>query len=289
MNRYTYRFVILTMILLMDCSGKKTEEKENQILCDKFELVTKVTDSTLDLSVDTDLPDNTVVMVDVSRSYLQKGNSATYSENYFSEKSTIGKWKSEHSISIADEVWKTALRNRQESVSRSGYSLGIKSIDVESISDKITASMVVPINQSDPKFGDRNKNLTGKAVTVLEEGLRVVRDEIEIDYPMNAPPVGKSPFPNLDPRQLDIGQSYVVSKQTPLMPSHSPADPMAAIQQIKYIPEGGGFKVLEVYYKEKYNPWYKVIAFNQSLDEIGKGWINSTALLGQQLSKPGKN
>jgi len=143
--------------------------------------------------------------------------------------------------------------------------------------------MVVPINQSDPKFGDRNKNLTGKAVTILEEDLRVVRDEIEIDYPMNAPPVGKSPFPNLDPRGLDIGQSYVISKQTPLMPSHSPADPMAAIQQIKYIPEGGGFKVLEVYYKDKYHPWYKVTAFNQSIDEIGKGWINSTALLGQKL------
>jgi len=278
MNRYTYIFIILTMTLLMDCSGKKTEEKENQILCDKFELVTKVTDSTLDLSVDTDLPDNTVVMVDVSRSYLKKDNSARYPVNYFSERSTIGKWKSEHSISIADEVWKTALRNRQESVSRVGYSLGI-----ESISDKITVSIVVPINQSDPKFGNRNKNLTGKAVTILEEGLRVVRDEIEIDCPMNAPPVGKSPFPNLDPQGLDIGQIYVVSEQTPLMPSHSPVDPMSAIQQMKYIPEGGGFKVLEVYYKDKYNPWYKVIAFNHSLYEIGKGWINSTALLGQQL------
>jgi len=167
MKRYIYIFVIIMMTQLMGCSGKKTEEKENQILCDKFELVTKVKDSTLNLSVDTDLPNNTVVMVSISRSYLRNDNSTTYSENYFSERSTIGKWKSEHNISIADEVWKTALRNRQESVSRSGYSLGIKSIDVESISDKITASMVVPINQPDPKFGDRNKNLTGKAITVF--------------------------------------------------------------------------------------------------------------------------
>jgi len=248
---------------------------ENQIFCDKLELVTKVTGSTIDLSVDTDLPDNTVVMVSVSRSYLQKGNSATYSENYFSERSTIGKWKSEHRISIADEVWKTALRARQELVSRIG-----PSVDVASISNKIRVSMVVPINQPDVKFGDRNHNLTGKSVTILNEGLRVVKDEIEIDYPLNAPPVGKSPFPNLNPLGLGIGQSYVVSEQTALMPYHSPADPMAAIQQMKYITKGGGFKVLEVYYKGKNDPWYKVTAFNQRTEEIGKGWINSTALLG---------
>ncbi len=46
---------------------------EAQIVCNKFNLVTKVTGSTLELSVDTDLPDNTVVMVSVSRSYLERG------------------------------------------------------------------------------------------------------------------------------------------------------------------------------------------------------------------------
>ncbi len=255
--------------------AESTSTIETQIVCDKFELVTKVTGSTLDFSIDTDLPDNAVVMVSVSRSYLEKGNPATYSVDYFSEKSTIGKWKSKHSISIASEEWKTALRAKQEDMSRLG--LGF---DVASISDKITVSMVVPINQPDPKFGDWNQNLTGNAVST--KGIRVVEDEIEIDYPLNAPPMGKSPFPSLNPLELEIGQAYVVSTQTPLMPSHSPADPIAAIQQIKQIPQGGGFKVLEVY-KGKANPWYKVIAFDQRTEQIGTGWINSTALLGQQL------
>ena len=311
MKKYAYVLVALAMTLLMGCSGEKTENKEKarerakpqveakkpaetpiaterQILCDKFELVTKVTGSTLDLSVDTDLPDNAVVMVDVSRSYLEKGNSATYSVDYFSEKSTIGKWKSEHSISIASEDWKKALRAKQEEMSRFG--LGF---DVASISDKIEVSMVVPINQPDPRFGERNSNLTGKAVTMASKGgktitgkvvgpMYVVEDEIEIHYPLNAPPVGKSPLPSLNPLELEIGQAYVVSKQTPLMPSHSPDDPIAAIQQMKQIPKRGGFKVLEVY-KEKNNPWYKVTAFDQGTEEIGTGWINSTALLGQQL------
>lgn len=311
MKKYTSVLVALAMTLLMGCSGKKTEDKEKdserdkpllqakkppekpiatetKILCDKFELVTKVMGSTLDLSVDSDLPDNAVVMVGVSRSYLKKGNSATYSVDYFSEESIIGKWKSKHTISIAGEEWKTALRAKQEEMSRLGHGF-----DVASISDKITVSMVVPINQPDPRFGERNSNLTGKAVTMASKSgktitgkvvgpMYVVKDEIEIDYPLNAPPVGKSPFPNLNPFELEIGQAYVVSKQTPLMPSHSPADPIADIQQMKQIPKKGGFKVLEVY-KKKNKPWYKVTAFDQSTEEIGTGWIDSTALLGQQL------
>ena len=37
-----------------------------------------------------------------------KSNSDKYSVDYFLEKSTIGKWKLKHRISIASEKWKTA-------------------------------------------------------------------------------------------------------------------------------------------------------------------------------------
>ncbi len=298
MKKYTFVLVAFAMTMLIGCSREKAEDTEKaietakakveakepveassatetQIVCDKFELVTKVTGSTLDLSIDTDLPDSTVIMVSVSRTYWEKGNSDAYLVDYFSEKSIIGKWKSKHSIPIASEKWKSALRAKQKEMSRLG--LGF---DVASISDKITAQMIVPINQPDPRFGDRNTNLSGKAVR--SNGIRVVEDEIEIDYPLDSPPVGESPFPSLNPLELEIGQAYTVSKQTPLMPSHNPADPIAAIQQMKQIPKGGGFRVLEIV-RKKTNPWYKVTAFDQRKIQIGTGWINSTALLGQEL------
>lgn len=94
--------------------------------------------------------------------------------------------------------------------------------------------------------------------------------------------MGKSSFPSLNSLELEIGQAYVVSKQTTLMPSHSPAKPIAPIQQMKEISQGRRFKVLEVY-KEKTNPWNEVIALYQKTEQIGTGRINSTALLGEQL------
>jgi len=266
-------FIACALLLLTGCS--RAEEAHKQIVCNAFELAVKITGARLDLSVDTDLPDSTVVMVNVSRSYVEEGNPTTYSEHYFSERSTVGKWKTVHGISIAGEVWKSALRSRQEEMARMG--LGF---NVAAVSEKIAVSMTVPINQPDRRFGDQNRNLTGKAVRT--SGLRVVADEVEIVYPLSAPPVGKSPYPNLSPWELAVGQSYIVAKDTPLMPSHSPADPLAELQKMKKIPQGGGFRVLEVY-KGEVHPWYKVKAFDSRRAEIGTGWINSIALVGQQL------
>ena len=284
MRKYTLVLVAFAILLLVGCSREKVK-----IVCDEFELVTKVTDSTLDLSIDTDLPDNAVVMVNVSRSYWKKGNSAAYSLDYFSEKSIIGKWKSKHRIPIASKKWKLALRAKQKEMSRVGLGFG-----VASISDKITVQMVVPINQPDPRFGERNSNLVGKAVAMASKGgktitgkivgpMYVVENEIKIDYPLlDSSPVEESAFPSLNPLELENGQAYLISEQTPLMPSHNPANPIAAIQQMKQIPKGGGFKVLEIV-KKKANPWYRVTAFDQRGTQMGTGWINSTALLGQKI------
>jgi len=297
MNKCACVFFVSAMILSVGCSGQRTEHEgrsisaspqgdserlvedpagvESQIECDKFELVANVIGSTLALSVDTDLPDTAIVMVSVSRSYWEKGNTAEYSVDYFSEKSTVRDWKSEQRIPIDNEYWVSALSAKQKEMSRAG--LGF---DVASIRDTVTVRMVVPINQPDPTFGDRNGNLVGKAVRT--KGLRIVEDQIEIVYPLSTPPVGASEFAK-SAFDLEVGQAYVLSRQTPLMPTHDPGDPVSALQQRKMIPEGGSFRLLGVVEKLTTNPWYKVRAFAPSTEEIGIGWINSTALIGQEL------
>ena len=90
----------------------------------------------------------------------------------------------------------------------------------------------------------------------------------------------------LDLEKIEPGETWIVSKQTPLMPFLNPNDPVSALTKMKKIPASGGFEVLSKQYKTKGNPWYKVIAFDQNRTEIGCGWINSIALLGQQLKKP---
>jgi hypothetical protein len=90
--------------------------------------------------------------------------------------------------------------------------------------------------------------------------------------------VSASPLPILKALELQKDQTYVVSEQTSLMASNSPTDIVADIQQMKLIPKGGVFKVLEKAVKTD-KIWYQVAAFDQSRIPVGTGWINSTTLV----------
>lgn len=136
----------------------------------------------------------------------------------------------------------------------------------------LTAASI--LDKKEPHFTNPKLQLTGHAI---ECSMKACIASIAAK-----PPVGKSPFQSLNPLELEVGQTYILSKQTPLMPSHSPADPIAALQQMKQIPKGGVFKVLETF-KKRGLPWYKVVVLDQRKKRIGTGWINSAALLGQEL------
>lgn len=154
-------------------------EGKTQIICDKFELVTSIIDSTLKLSLDTDLPDDTVISITVDRSYWEKGNSARYARPYFEQKSTVGKWRETHEIDISSSGWKQNLKKFQAEMEK--LTLGFK---VARISKEIEVRIVVPINgQTNAAFGKRNRNLEGKAVTTDSIG-KLVKDKSLHTHPL---------------------------------------------------------------------------------------------------------
>lgn len=67
------------------------------------------------------------------------------------------------------------------------------------------------------------------------------------------------------------------------MPHHSPADPLAAIQQMKRVPSDGSIKILATF-RNREHLWYEVVASDRIGEMIGHGWIHSVALVGQQLN-----
>ena len=115
----------------------------------------------------------------------------------------------------------------------------------------------------------------------MDESINLIREQ---ERKRTARESQKSQLPSLNPLELEIGQTYTVLKQIPLMPSHSPNDPIEALKKKKQISKGGAFKVLAVVTKRS-NPWYKVTAFDQWRMQIGTGWINSIALFGNAIRK----
>lgn len=86
----------------------------------------------------------------------------------------------------------------------------------------------------------------------------------------------------IDTGNLIIGKTYIVPKKTPIMPYHTPDEDFEYIKKIKYLMLGGALTVTAHYDKES-TRWYEVTVTDTQTRQITKGWVNSMALLGQQL------
>lgn len=189
MKKMLLLFTLFTLLAvhLTGCGGDSAEPvtdaeavtSADSVICDTFELITNIQGSMLELSLDTDLPDDTVISVTVGRSYWAQGNSKEYSRRYFDQESTVGEWRSRHEIDIDPAGWKRNLKDFQAKIAKATVGF-----EVARISDDIEVSIIVPINmQTNAAFGDRNKNLKGEAVTIKSYG-NLVRGDTQLAYPL---------------------------------------------------------------------------------------------------------
>jgi hypothetical protein len=96
-------------------------------------------------------------------------------------------------------------------------------------------------------------------------------------------------YPRDPTRSLHVGQVLELSKEgTPLMPELEPADPLAALQEMRRLPSFTTIKVLKTAMKGPIL-YYFVEATSPSKAPLGSGWVNSMALMGQeQVAEHGK-
>jgi len=252
-----------------------------QIECNKFNVNAEIIGAVLNMAINTDLPDEAEINIYVVRSYLEKGSPEKYCIDYMRERSTVGEWRNERKIPIDNVKWETDFLDNQKKMAE--YGLGF---DVESISDKVEVAVYLSLSQNDLRFGKNLENLTGSRVQQRGR-LSPIEEIIDLDNPLEEQPTGPSRFANLDPMNLDVGQSYTPEKDIALMPAIDPADVQAALLQIKRIPSDAYFTVHSVRVVNNV-PWYHVSATRLNGTAIGTGWINSSALLGQSFKQYGE-
>lgn len=180
--------ILVSVVFMYSCSTDKANKKpnnevaptlKNQIVCDTFEITTDMTEKGLSLSLNTDLPDFSEIMVSVSRSYFEKGNDSPFSLEYFSEKSTVGQWRVSKNITLNNATWKSELEDKQKEMAK--LNLGF---EVDKISEQIDVRMVLPVRQKNPIFGEDNQNLIGKAVK-MSGSLKISESEKHIDFSLS--------------------------------------------------------------------------------------------------------
>jgi hypothetical protein len=150
---------------------KTTSSVISKVFCNRFNINTVLKGKELEFWLDTDLPDNTFVMVSVSRRYWIKGSSGTYSGSYYGKSSFVYELRKPVTVILDDKEWRRRIEEKHKQIEPSGEPL-----QVSKISDEVELKLIVPINQDNPAFGPRNVNLEGTMVTA-EQGFRIIRKE----------------------------------------------------------------------------------------------------------------
>ena len=149
-----------------------------RVTCDRFNVQADLQEGTLTVCIDTDLPDDTDVEVSVSRLVHAKSEAGPCAIHYLSDKGKLSEWRSPRTVSLDHAEWWRELEERQRTGGESG-----EPFEVSRIEPTIRLEVLVPVNQSDERFGDGNFNLRGEAVQ-LEGNWRVIRKTLEFDCPL---------------------------------------------------------------------------------------------------------
>jgi hypothetical protein len=167
---------LLTLPLVaVQCGGSA-----DGVTCNKFQIQQARTGDTLTVSLDTDLPDFTDVMVSVSRSYFKRNDPKEYPLDYLGEKSTVGKWRQPKQIRVSHDVFNERLQERQKITARAGIGG-----EFDHGASEVVVNFTVPINQTNEAvFGPANRNLRG-AATTTSGNWRLVRAEARVRYPLD--------------------------------------------------------------------------------------------------------
>ena len=186
------RFIVLLCLILVSvsCSKKTT--------CDKFIVNTELQNNELLVSIDSDLPNFTNIIVSVSRSYTTNIGLNKYPIDYFSDRSNLKKWKKTQNIFLDNTKWQDDFLKHRKILISSGNPI-TKVID---ISDFIRVVVTVHAKQSNPAFGEKNINLVGNEVQ--DGNIRIVRKAVVFVYPIE---ISKS-YKNVTNKKIDQLKSY---------------------------------------------------------------------------------
>ena len=260
---------------------KQIAPLETGKVCNRFELRTQVTQSGLDVSLETDLPDETEIKVWIHRNYFQDGKGLiqgnedeAYAIDYFNMTANVAGWKNPKSIKISDTAWMTELRQKQHELK-----FGIRSIEQD-----INVSVFVPVSIL------KNMEISGLAVRTNEFGFKTIGMELQVNRPIKATPtVPVNALELLKEQTYRVAVKGAGNDKVLLMPAASFGDAVAGRKLFdgpaKHLSSGGTIKILEIRKIKSGTQMYRVQAKEPNGKDMGMAWVNSVALFRHEVFK----
>lgn len=263
--------------------GETKEIPDTRIREYKIELsATNAGERRVKININTNFPNGTNLFLSAYRIYYTKGDTTPSGGSLPEKVFSVKDGKYETIMIINDKEW----YDRYQSIARLEPS---DFPQITKISDKITINVMYTAARNQPAnvtkiLGTRGEFVTGEGSEHFGTGTAGRLTALSISKEFYFPMEGRvEKFPEYANYQsLKVNVTYAISKETPLAPEFEPSDPLAAISKIKYLQAGSRIRILSIEDKNNF-PWYEVQAMSKMGESVGKGWINSTALIGQEI------
>ena len=234
-----------------------------QVTCDVFDVLSRVESGTLIVSIETDLPEETMLNVEVTRAYWLKGRRGSRSVEYFFESSPVSKWTRERRIDVSKDRLDALLK---KALSRRG-----PRGEVDRIAPRLKLRIITPASQPLEAFGERNLKLSGRKVR--RDGLfHCVREILYFEVPGGGGTDAPTP-----PDALEPGSVYLLLGSAALEPHSEPADADRAARRVVQLPYKTQFLVDRRVRGPK-GPGYRVRAYDLAGQLLGSGWLAVASL-----------
>lgn len=171
--------IIFGLLLVLAITGFSCATTAGKVICNRFDLITKVALRSIVFHLETDLPEDTTIMVTVSRNYWSKNNE-TLVIAYFEERTSVGDLHKPMVVGIDDSEWTGKLERKQKFLASLGETL-----QVSRISDQVVVSLTVPVSQKNAAFGYRNENLESPLASIAGR-LRIIETEKSFHMPFGS-------------------------------------------------------------------------------------------------------
>jgi len=253
----------------------------NEIECNEFDLIAKFEDGEITVKVKTDLPDSLNPILRVTRRYYQEGEDVEYGISFTNADYTIGQLKKGIKIDVGDSIFINEAEAIRCKMAKFGEGFNVKTIDGQ-IKIRITNVGKRPGKENSVI----NHTFKGKRATTNEEGQTFVKLEKFVSAPFKATYIPNA-FLNNKADNLPFNQMIVLDRETAVMRKTNVNTLEEILAVTKRIPEGSLIKISGKKLAKGIKG-YVVKGYSNKGRFLVSGWINPTALVGQELKFKGQ-
>ncbi len=245
-----------------------------QVSCNRFDVKTELETEAVRVSLFTDLPQDSRVVVSISRRYWRRGERGVFLLEYYNREMPVKGLTRPILIDLSDSVKKTLV----EKINEARRFAGRGPVSIERVDEDFKLRVSLTMSQPNKAFGENNSRLSGEMVRQrgAYRGVRINKFFTlkEVRKGKREEKVRPRELKRVKAHAFEAGKIYVARKSVPVMNYHETGE-VPALRKVGTLARQKAFLVDRIEKKGDVL-WYRVAGLSGDGQGIGAlGWAKA--------------